>query len=115
MNSQIAKEIVIALPNNIEISDDDRIALAKQFADKYFVSKGIVADVCIHSKNNNPHAHILLTTRRLVGNKFSRTKARDLDPEIKFKKVQENDAWGEKWRNTQNQYFKDKGLDISFN
>ena len=112
-NSQVAKEIILALPNNIEISDDDRIALAKQFADKYFVSKGIVADVCIHSKNNNPHAHILLTTRRLVGNKFSRTKARDLDPEIKFKKVQENDAWGEKWRNTQNQYFKDKGLDIS--
>ena len=101
------------MPNNIEISDDDRITLAKQFADKYFVSKSIVADVCIHSKNNNPHAHILLTTRRLVGNKFSRTKARDLDPEIKFKKVQENDAWGEKWRNTQNQYFKDKGLDIS--
>ena len=111
-NSQIAKEIVIALPNNIEISDYDRIALAKQFADKYFVSKGIVADICIHSKNNNPHAHILLTTRRLIGDKFSRTKARDLDPSVRFKKVQENDAWGEKWRKMQNQYFKDKGLDI---
>ena len=112
-NSQIAKEIVIALPNNIEISDYDRIALAKQFADKYFVSKGIVADICIHSKNNNPHAHILLTTRRLIGDKFSRTKARDLDPSVRFKKVQENDAWGEKWRDMQNQYFKDKGLNIS--
>ena len=111
-NSQVAKEIVIALPNNIEVSDDDRIALAKQFADKYFVSKGIVADICIHSKNNNPHAHILLTTRRLIGDKFSRTKARDLDPSVRFKKVQENDAWGEKWRKMQNQYFKDKGLDI---
>tara|TARA_R110002072_G_scaffold219248_1_gene376857 strand:+ start:6093 stop:8165 length:2073 start_codon:yes stop_codon:yes gene_type:complete len=112
-NSQVAKEIVIALPNNIEVSDDDRIALAKQFADKYFVSKGIVADICIHSKNNNPHAHILLTTRRLIGDKFSRTKARDLDPSVRFKKVQENDAWGEKWRDMQNQYFKDKGLNIS--
>ena len=111
-NSQVAKEIILALPNNIEISDDDRIALAKQFADKYFVSKGIVADVCIHSKNNNPHAHILLTTRRLVGNKFSRTKARDLDPSVRFGKVQENDSWSEKWREMQNQYFKDKDLDI---
>jgi hypothetical protein len=61
-NSQLAREIVIALPAELPI--DRNIALARRFADEQFVRAGMCADVCVHDKGDgNPHAHIMLTMR----------------------------------------------------
>lgn len=63
-NAQLAREIEIALPN--ELSETECIALATEFAQKTFVDKGMCADVCIHNpsrEQKNIHAHILLTMR----------------------------------------------------
>ena len=63
-NAQLSREIEIALPN--ELSEAECITLAKEFAQRTFVDKGMCADVCIHNPNReqkNIHAHIMLTMR----------------------------------------------------
>lgn len=65
-NAQLSREIEIALPN--ELSEAECITLAKEFAQRTFVDKGMCADVCIHNPNReqkNIHAHIMLTMRPL--------------------------------------------------
>ena len=63
-NSQLAREIELALP--VELSELQNRALVNAYVKKHFVDKGMCADICIHdNKNGNPHAHILLTMRRL--------------------------------------------------
>lgn len=61
-NSQIAKEIKVALP--IELENEKQTELLLEFVNENIVSRGIVADVSIHrDRKENPHAHILITTR----------------------------------------------------
>ena len=62
--SQLAREIEIALPN--ELSVEECRELARNFCQKTFVDKGMVADICIHNpsrQQKNIHAHIMLTMR----------------------------------------------------
>ena len=40
-DSQVAREIVMALPANAEVSNEDRIELARSFAQEHFVAKGL--------------------------------------------------------------------------
>jgi hypothetical protein len=61
-NSQLAREIEIALPAELPI--EQNVALARRFVNEQFVAAGMCADVCVHDKNDgNPHAHIMLTMR----------------------------------------------------
>ena len=62
-NAQLAREIEIALP--VELSVEDNIELVKQYCQNQFVNKGMIADVNVHNKAGNPHAHIMLTMRAL--------------------------------------------------
>ena len=90
-DAQVAREIVLALPANAEVSTEDRIALARSFAETHFVSKGLAVQLDVHaphegdaeSERANWHAHLLITTRRLEGEGFNAKKARDLDPEVR--------------------------------
>jgi Ti-type conjugative transfer relaxase TraA len=111
-DSQVAKDIILALPK--ELNKDQWIELTRNFAHDHFVSKGIVADIAIHdNKKDNPHAHIYTTTRRLLGDKFDKYKARDLNPAFAKGFVVENDFMGEQWRDFQNAYFTERGLDLT--
>jgi Ti-type conjugative transfer relaxase TraA len=116
-NSQLCKELVLALPDNPEISFEDRIELTRQFVEQNFVSKGVAVQMDIHAphaSDKNWHAHLLVTTRRFSkdGMTFHTHKARDLDPEVRGGLVVEADLWGEIWKDLQNSYFKEKGLDL---
>ena len=62
-NAQLAREIEIALP--MELSIEENIALVRQYCQNQFVNKGMIADVNVHNKAGNPHAHIMLTMRAL--------------------------------------------------
>jgi MobA/MobL family len=72
------------------VSTEDRIALARSFAETHFVSKGLAVQLDVHaphegdaeSERANRHAHLLITTRRLDGEQFNAKKARDLDSEV---------------------------------
>jgi hypothetical protein len=60
-NSQLAREIEVALPT--ELDRENQIELLRSYVNDNFVSKGMVADIAIHAKQENPHAHIMLTMR----------------------------------------------------
>ena len=91
-DAQVAREIVLALPANADVSTEDRIALARSFAEAHFVSKGLAVQLDVHaphegdaeSERANWHAHLLITTRRMEGEQFEAKKARDLDPEVRL-------------------------------
>lgn len=60
--AQLCREYEIALP--IELSKEEQIQFARDFAKENFVDKGMCADIAVHDKNvGNPHAHILVTMR----------------------------------------------------
>ena len=68
-DAQVAREIEVGLP--IELKDKEQVALLRDFVTREFVAKGMVADIGIHRDNpNNPHSHILLTTRDLTPDGF---------------------------------------------
>jgi len=61
-NSQLAREIEIALP--VELSLALSKSLVYNYAIENFVRHGMCADIAIHDKGDgNPHAHIMLTMR----------------------------------------------------
>jgi len=59
----------ISLP--IELNTAQHIAMAREFTDENFVSKGVCADFNIHDdKTGNPHFHLQLTMRDVDENGF---------------------------------------------
>jgi hypothetical protein len=113
----VAKELVLALPDDAQVTLEDRIELTQRFVEEHFVEKGLGVQIDIHEpdeKEKNWHAHVLVTTRRFSddGLSFEKMKARDLDPTIKKGFVVEADVWGELWRDLQNTYFVEKGYDL---
>lgn len=61
-NSRLAREVLIALP--VELTNEQQKQLVTEYAKENFVDEGMVADISIHrDKNENPHAHIMLTVR----------------------------------------------------
>ena len=110
-DSQVAIDYILALPK--ELSLDYQVELARNFARYHFVDKGLIVDVAVHDKGDgNPHAHLYTTTRRFLGDRFDRLKARDLMPKIRNGLLipEEEHIWNEKYRAFQDQYFKAKGL-----
>lgn len=80
VDSQEAREITVALPR--ELGREERVELAREFAREAFVSLGMVADLSVHEPKardggDQPHAHVLLTTRRVEdADGFCATKER---------------------------------------
>lgn len=61
-NPRLATEVLLSLPNDVD--REVQTEIAKNFVQDEFVSKGMVADICIHrDDSNNPHAHVLITQR----------------------------------------------------
>jgi Ti-type conjugative transfer relaxase TraA len=124
-DAQVARELVLALPTDKGITLEDQVEMVRSFVDQHFVAKGLAVQIDIHpphagdpeAEGANWHAHALIPTRRLEGDGFSRTKARDLDPQVRTvvgrMQVAEGEAWGELWRDHQNRYFREHGLSIT--
>lgn len=101
-NSQLAREINIALP--IELSKEKQKTLVVEYVKEQFVDKGMIADVCIHrDDSNNPHAHIMLTTREISPEGFTE-KNRDWNNRELI-----ND-WREQWANSINRSLEKEGV-----
>jgi len=97
-NSQVAREIRVALPH--EFNRSERIEAVTAFCNVHFVRHGMVADIAWHSPGNegdarNYHAHIMLTTREITADGFT-TKNRD------WNKVELLEDWREGWADTIN-------------
>lgn len=117
INSQVAKEMVFALPDDACVSFAHKLELVRQFVKLHFVDKGLAVQLDIHephdAEEHNWHAHVLMTTRRFTKNGDQLgEKARDLDGEVRGGLLMEAQRWGELWRDFQNAYFKAHGIDL---
>ena len=120
-NSQLLKEVVIALPDDKELTLKDRINITHEIINEMnWVNNGLAVQVDIHEPHDgqkNWHAHLLVTTRRFTEDgKRLGAKARDLNPEFKTGKngnfiIPEEDIIHEKGKRIINDYFKRLGLE----
>ena len=112
-NSCVARECEVALPHEVPLEDQARLAdgFARWLSDRY----SIAVDVALHqpTRNNdqrNVHAHMLLSTRALGPDGFG-AKTRVLDaaatggPEI--------EVWRSEWANRVNALLAERRIDVS--
>jgi len=101
-DAQLCREVEVALPK--ELSREKQNELVRGFVREQFVSRGMVADVAIHrGDENNPHAHVLLTTREVSPEGFGR-KAREWNG----REVLE--GWRREWAERANRELERAGL-----
>ncbi|WP_437891784.1 MobA/MobL family protein [Phytobacter sp. V91] len=66
---QLSRYFDIAIP--VELDNDAKIALVKNYCKRNFVSKGMIADISFHDLDgHNPHAHVMLTLREITPQGF---------------------------------------------
>ena len=100
-DAQVAREVVVALPR--ELNEEQRRELVRGFVAQEFTGRGMVADVAYHDgRGDNPHAHILLTTRKLCRDGFG-AKDRSWNDRGLVK------TWREQWSRQTNRALSDAG------
>lgn len=110
---QIAKHMTIALPR--EASTAQRQAMLLEFIAQEIQPQrhGVALEWAIHREENNPHAHLLISTRMLAGDRFEK-KARAMNPDFASKGdrhfVGEADNWDVRWAAFQAAYFAREGI-----
>jgi Ti-type conjugative transfer relaxase TraA len=93
-DSQLYVEWLLALPKEEEITLDMKKEIIQEFINrKGWVKEGLGVQIDIHEPHEgdvNWHAHLLVTTRRFSknGSGLEVRKAVDLQPEVRFGKVQ---------------------------
>jgi len=124
IDARTAREVELGLPNELNLKE--HIQLVHEYVAANFTSQGMCADIAIHSgkhehsqdsqhieaendtmiSQENPHAHILLTTRPVEPDGFADKKNRDWEsPRNVY-------VWRKSWADVQNRAFERKGLDI---
>ena len=67
VNAQTARSMLFALPR--ELTDEQNLAIVRDFCQKEFVDKGMICNFFYHDKGDgNPHVHIMLTLRAMDEN-----------------------------------------------
>jgi Ti-type conjugative transfer relaxase TraA len=103
-DSQLAREVEVGLP--IELGKAEQEALLREYVQREFVSKGMVADFSIHRDDeNNPHAHILLTMRSVTKEGFG-PKMRGWNERAKLM------DWRQGWEEVTNEHLARAGLAV---
>ncbi|MFU8797111.1 MAG: Ti-type conjugative transfer relaxase TraA [Gammaproteobacteria bacterium] len=107
-DSRLARECEISLPR--ELTFEQNLALAKEFVQREFVDKGMVADLAIHQdKDSNgelqPHMHVMLTTRELTPDGFGQKVTDWNRKELLL-------TWREHWADTANRHLALHGHDM---
>ena len=106
-DAQLAREIHISLPR--ELSKEQNIELAREFVKNEFVSRGMIADLCIHDGEakdggGQPHMHVMLSLRKVTKEGFG-LKERSWN-------AKENMLlWRESWAEHANRYLALNGIE----
>ena len=79
-DAQTARELRIMIPR--ELSPDERVSVVRDYVQRAFVAKGMIADIAWHNKQasdglDQPHAHVMLTMRPLTDTGFGRKSRHD--------------------------------------
>lgn len=83
-DAQTARELRIMIPR--ELSPAERLSVVRDYLQRSFVSKGMVADIAWHNKTASdgkpqPHCHVLLTMRPLTASGFGPKARHDWVPD----------------------------------
>lgn len=122
-DSQMARTIKIALPN--ELTLEEQIALTNEFVFNDFIKFGMCADIAIHKgllnknrkpinieavqeRKNNPHAHIIIPFRTVGNSGFHRAKIQSRNMNNPGYLV----LWRKEWARLQNREFERLGLNV---
>ncbi|MBI3759774.1 MAG: Ti-type conjugative transfer relaxase TraA [Deltaproteobacteria bacterium] len=102
-DAQVAREVEFALPE--ELKDFEAIGLAREFVEREFIARGMVADLNVHWDEGNPHAHVMLTMREVTPEGFGQ-KVRE------WNQVGLLREWREHWADLANQHLLRAGYDV---
>lgn len=101
-DAQLAREMNIALPR--ELTNDRQEELIQNYVQMEFVNKGMIADIAIHRDDKeNPHAHVMVTTREITAEGFG-PKNRDWNDRALL------EQWREEWANHANKALEREGI-----
>lgn len=110
-DARTAREFKCSLPN--ELPTQELVRIVDEYIDMNFVAHGLCAIAAIHEGRNeadplknNPHVHIIVSTRTVGPNGFSSQKDREHD---KRKYI---GIWREQWAAVQNRAYERNGLDV---
>jgi Ti-type conjugative transfer relaxase TraA len=106
-DAQLAREFNFALPR--ELGKEQGIELAREFVKNEFVDRGMVADLFIHDGKTKdgeeqPHAHVMLSLRRIEGDGFG-LKERSWNAKESLL------LWREAWAEYTNRYLALNGIE----
>jgi Ti-type conjugative transfer relaxase TraA len=92
-DAQLSREVEFAIPR--ELDQTEGIRLAREFVEREFVDRGMIADLNVHWDIGpygmpKPHAHVMLTMREVGEDGFS-AKVRD------WNATQLLEQWRERW------------------
>jgi len=124
-NSTLAREMDVAIP--VELTQQERFKLTAKFCHWLAQEYQVAVDCCMHRKDKNdtqenPHLHVMFTTRHYMPEGTLGTKTRELD-DLKTRKAHLLRIRG-KWADFCNEYlqfygeiidhrsFKDQGIDL---
>ena len=94
-NAQVAREVRLAIPK--ELAAAAGRSLVRDYVRREFVGEGMAADVAVHGEGgDNPHAHVMLSMRRVTGEGFARRKNRD------WNAVEKLQHWRASWADAAN-------------
>ena len=110
-DARTAREFKCSLPNELLLRE--QIKIVSEFVINNFVEHGLCAIVAIHEgrnvddpTRNNPHVHIIVPTRTVDSDGFSKKKDREHDKRDYIVK------WRKHWALAQNRAYERNGLDI---
>jgi len=106
-DAQLAREVEFSIPR--EMNKEQGVALARDFVDQQFVSRGMVADLNVHwdhaeDGSPKPHAHVMLSMRDVGPDGFGQ-KNRDWNANALL------EGWREAWACHANQRMAELGID----
>ena len=106
-DAQLSREVEFAIPR--ELTKEQGIELAREFAEAEFVEKGMIADLNVHwdigaDGQPKPHAHVMLTMREVGKDGFG-AKVRE------WNKAELVEQWRERWADHVNQRLAELDID----
>ena len=106
-DAQLAREVEFSIPREMEKADG--IALARDFVQREFVDRGMVADLNVHwdhapDGSPKPHAHVMLSMRQVEGDGFGK-KVRA------WNATSELQGWRERWGEHVNSRLAELGIE----
>jgi len=106
-DAQLSREVEFAIPR--ELDREEGIRLAREFVEREFVERGMIADLNVHWDIGadglaKPHAHVMLTMREVDGDGFG-AKVRD------WNRTDLVEQWRERWAEHVNQRLAELDID----